>query len=87
MLNLQAMYSHLILLKYYRGLQVGCHFKVQNRNPNQQCSKLALFADEICGRITMLVCYIVDFAYQLHFYFANDNQLAILCSWNSEIEE
>ena len=51
--------------------------KMQNRNAtdklNQQCSKLALFANaiiEICGRITMLVHYIVDLAYQLHFYFA-----------------
>ena len=41
---------------------------MQNRNAtdklNQQCSKLALFANEICGRITMLVCYIVDLADQ-----------------------
>ena len=50
---------------------------MQNRNAtdklNQQCSKLALFANaiiEICGRITMLVYYIVDLAYQLHFYSA-----------------
>ena len=56
-------------------LVVTC--KMQNRNTtdklNQQCSKLALFANaiiEICGRITMLVHYIVDLAYQLHFYFA-----------------
>ena len=56
-------------------LVVTC--KMQNRNAtdklNLQCSKLALFADtiaEICGRITMLVYYIVDLAYQLHFYFA-----------------
>ena len=38
-------------------LVVTC--KMQNRNAtdklNQQCSKLALFANEICGRITMLV--------------------------------
>ena len=50
---------------------------------NQQCGKLVLFANaiiEICGRITMLVYYIiVDLAYQLYFYFASDNQLAILC--------
>ena len=46
--------------------------KMQNRNAtdklNQQCSKLALFANtisEICDRITMLVYYIVD---QVHFY-------------------
>ena len=52
-------------------------WKMQNRNAtdklNPQCSKLALFANtitEICGRITMLVYYIVDLAYQLHFYFA-----------------
>ena len=53
-------------------LVVTC--KMQNRNAtdklNQQCSKLALFANEICGRITMIVYYIVDLAYQLHFYFA-----------------
>ena len=39
----------------------------------RQCSKLTLFANtvsEICGRITMLVYYIVDLAYQVHFYFA-----------------
>ena len=45
-----------------------------------QCSLLALFANtiiEICGRITMLVYYI---AYRLHFHFASDNQLLILCS-------
>ena len=36
---------------------------MQNRNAtDKQCSKLALFANEICGR---LVCYIVDLAYQL----------------------
>ena len=61
-------------------LVVTC--KMQNRNAtdklNQQCSKLA----EICGRITMLIYYIADLAYQLHFYFAfaSDNQLAILCN-------
>ena len=37
-------------------LVVTC--KMQNRNAtdklNQQCSKLALFTNEICGRITML---------------------------------
>ena len=56
-------------------LVVTC--KMQNRNAtdklNQQCSKLALFANaiiEICGRITMLAYYIADLAYQLHFYFA-----------------
>ena len=27
----------------------------------------------------MPVYYIVDLAYQFHFYFASDNQLAILC--------
>ena len=61
----------------YRGLQVGCHLQMQNRNAtdklNPPCSKLALFANtitEICGRITMLVYYIVDLAFQLHFYFA-----------------
>ena len=50
---------------------------MQNRNAtdklSQQCNKLALFANEIigiCGRITMLVYYIVDLAHQLHFYFA-----------------
>ena len=47
---------------------------MQTRNAtdmlNPQCSELALFANEICGRITMLVCYIVDLAYQLNFYFA-----------------
>ena len=39
---------------------------------NQQCSKLALVVIaiiEICGRITMLVYYIFNLAYQLHFYF------------------
>ena len=39
----------------------------------RQCSKLTLFANtisEVCGRITMLVYYIVDLAYQVHFYFA-----------------
>ena len=48
---------------------------MQNRNAtdklNPQCSKLALFANtitEICGRITMLVYYIVDLADQFHFY-------------------
>ena len=69
-------------------LVVTC--KMQNRNTtdklNQQCSKLALFANaiiEICGRITMLVHYIVDLAYQLHFYFAFCKcQLAILCISN-----
>ena len=38
-----------------------------------ECSKLALFANtitDICGGMTMLVYYIVDSAYQLHFYFA-----------------
>ena len=56
-------------------LVVTC--KMQNRNAtdklSQQCNKLALFANEIigiCGRITMLVYYIVDLAHQLHFYFA-----------------
>ena len=51
--------------------------KMQNRNATdkliQQCSKLALFANtitDICCRMTMLVYYIVDSAYQLHFYFA-----------------
>ena len=49
--------------------------QMQNRNAlNPQCRKLALFANaiiEICGyRMTMLVYYIVDLAYQLHFYFA-----------------
>ena len=55
-------------------LVVTC--KMQNRNAtdklNPQCSKLALFANtitEICGRITMLVYYIVNLADQLHFYF------------------
>ena len=55
-------------------LVVTC--KMQNRNAtdklNQQCSKLALFADtitEICGMITMLVYYIVDLAYQFAFLF------------------
>ena len=50
--------------------------KMQNRNAsdklNQQCSKLALFADtitEICGRITMLAYYIVDLAHQFAFLF------------------
>ena len=45
-------------------LVVTC--KMQNRNAtdklNLQCSKLALFADtiaEICGRITMLVYYML----------------------------
>ena len=53
-------------------LVVTC--KMQNRNAtdklSQQCSKLALFVNtviEICGRITMLVYYIADIAYQ---YFA-----------------
>ena len=57
---------------------------MQNRNVtdklNQQCSKLALFANaiiEICGRIAMLVYYIADLAY-FYFAFASDNQLAIL---------
>ena len=66
-------------------LVVTC--KMQNRNAtdklNPQCSTLALFANtitEICGRLTMLVYYIVNLAYQLHFYFASDNQLAILCT-------
>ena len=59
----------------YRGLQVGCHLQNAKATDklNPQCSKLALFANtitEICGRITMLVYYIVDLAYQLHFYFA-----------------
>ena len=51
---------------------------------NQLCSKLALFTNS--GRITMLVYYIVDLAYQLHsfFAFASDNQLAtnsVLPAW------
>ena len=51
--------------KLYRGLQVGCH--LQNRMQLiRQCSKSTLFANtvnsEICGRITMLVYYIVDLA-------------------------
>ena len=48
---------------------------MQNRNAtdklNQQCSKLALVANtiiEICGKMTMLVYYIIDLAYHLHFY-------------------
>ena len=54
-------------------LVVTC--KMQNRNAtdklNQQCSKLALVATiEICGKMTMLVYYIIDLAYHLHFYFA-----------------
>ena len=61
---------------------------MQNRNAtdklNPQCSKLALFANtntEICGRITMLVYYIVDLAYQFAFFLlSSDNQLAILCN-------
>ena len=66
-------------------LVVTC--KMQNRNAtdklNPQCSKLALFANtitEIRGRITMLVYNMADLADQLHFYFASDNQLAILCT-------
>ena len=47
-------------------LVVTC--KMQNRNAtdklNPQCSKLALLKQ------TMLGYYIVDLAYQLHFYFA-----------------
>ena len=42
--------------------------KMQTEKLNQQCSKLAWFANtisEICGRITMLVYYIVDLAYQV----------------------
>ena len=53
-------------------LVVTC--KMQNRNAtdklNPQCRKLALFANTITGRITMLIYYIVDLADQLHFYFA-----------------
>ena len=49
-------------------LAVTC--KMQNRNAtdklNPQCSKLALFANTITGRITMLIYYIVDLADQLH---------------------
>ena len=58
-------------------LAVTC--KMQNRNAtdklNPQCSKLALFADTITGRITMLIYYIVDLADQLHSYFATCNPL------------
>ena len=67
--------------------------QMQNRNAtdklNPQCRKLALFANaiiEICGyRMTMLVYYIVDLAYQLHFYFASDNPLAILCIFQKQL--
>ena len=63
----------------YRGLQVGCHLQnAKTDKLNPPCSKLALFANtiiEICGRITMLVYYIVDLAYQLHFYFPFCNPL------------
>ena len=57
-------------------LVVTC--KMQNRNATNNYK----LANTNCGRITMLVYYIVDLAYQLHFYFAfaSDNQLAILCS-------
>ena len=40
---------------------------MQNRNATDKLNLFANFANEICGRITMLVCYIVDLA---HFYFA-----------------
>ena len=57
---------------------------MQNRNTtdklNPQCSKLALFANtitEICGRITMLVYYILISCISV-LHFASDNQLAIL---------
>ena len=62
---------------------MGVTCKMQNRNAtdelNQQCSKLALLVNtiiEICGRITMVVYYIADIAYQ----YLSDNQLAILCT-------
>ena len=65
---------------------MGVTCKMQNRNAtdelNQQCSKLALLVNtiiEICGRITMVVYYIADIAYQ-YFAFCSDNQLAILCT-------
>ena len=66
-------------------LVVTC--KMQNRNATDklypQCSKLALFANtitEICGRITMLIYYIVIICISI----LHDNQLAILCSTSSE---
>ena len=36
----------------------------------QQCSKLALFVNTITDICGMMIYYIVDSAYQLHFYFA-----------------
>ena len=63
-------------------LAVSVTCKMQNRNAtdklNPQCSKLALFANTITGRITMLIyyiVYIVDLADKLHFYFATCNPL------------
>ena len=52
--------------------QVGSHLQNDATDKlNPQCSELTLYANtitEICGNA--IVYYIVDLAYQLHFYFA-----------------
>ena len=59
-------------------LVVTC--KMQNRNAtdklNQQCSKLALFANTI-NNVNLLHC---GFSLSVALHFASDNQLAILCN-------
>ena len=67
---------HVLFWRVNQPVQRIVTCKMQNRNAtdklNPQCSKLALFANtitEICGRITMLVYYIVDLAYQVYFAF------------------
>ena len=63
--------STLSRITYTEDCKLVVTCKMQNRNAtdklNPQCSKLALFANTITGRITN---DIVDLADQLHFYFA-----------------
>ena len=70
---LQPPYTYTPLASHYRELQVGYHLHRINKLIRIAMDKLNQFVlantiiiIEICGRITMLVYYIVDLAYQLH---------------------